>query len=181
MEESGQVTKKARKKKRKSSPRPTRYRGRLKRPGTAEAQRKLWADPEWRAQMTKKRQEQAKRRKAEGSVGRYGVPDGMRKAQADQLNQAASESAKETMSELKQTGVLDGLDPRSEQALETAVKIMRAPGDKKVKLAAARLVLDFTKSKPASKSDITVNKAEEWLAAVAAQNDGDKGETSPDA
>lgn len=118
---------------------------------------------------------------ARGNTRREGIPDGMRKAQAEPLNKAAEESAKETVIQLKNAGAFDGVDPRAEEALTQAVKVMRAPGDKKVKLAAARLVLDFTRSKPASKSDITVNKAEEWLAAVAGSNDGDEGETPKDA
>lgn len=167
-------------KKRKTSPRPTRYRGRLKRPGTAEAQRKLWADPEYRAKMTEKRRAAGEARRGKPGA-REGVPDGMRKAEADALNQAARESAEETVSELKQAGVLDGDDPRAEEALRVTITIMRAPGDKKVKLAAAKQVLEFTKAKPASTTNLKVNKAEEWLAAIAAENDADKGEASSDA
>lgn len=36
------------------------------------------------------------------------------------------------------------------------------------RLAALRTVLEYTKQKPASKQDLTVNKAEDWLAMVAA-------------
>lgn len=127
----------------------------------------------------------AKRRAAgllrRGKPGRFGVPDGMRKKQADPLNQAALQSAKDTMAKLKQAGVIDDADAQAQEALESALTVMRKPGDKKVQLAAARLVLEYTKSKPASKVEATVNKAEEWLAAIAMGNDDDKGEASQDA
>lgn len=178
------ATPKARTKKRKSSPRPQRYtatrtRPRRTNPAVSAAQKALWADPVYREKMMEKRK--AAGIALRGFKSRVGVPDGMRKAEAYPLIEAAKESAKETMSELKQAGVLDGVDPRAEEALETAIKVMRSPGDKKITLAAASLVLTFTKSKPASKSEISVNKAEDWLAAVAGKDGSDAGETTPDA
>ena len=178
------TTPKARKKKRKSSPRPQRYtatrtRPRRTNPAVSAHSKALWADPVWRAMMMEKRKAQGILNK--GFKARQGVPDGMRKAEAYPLVEAAKESAKETMSELKQAGVVDGTDPRAEEALEAAIAVMRSPGDKKVALVAARLVLDFTKSKPASKSEISVNKAEDWLAAVAGKDGSDAGETPSDA
>jgi hypothetical protein len=178
MEKEG-LKKRKRVKKRKTSPRPSRTLGRQKKPGVSEHQKKLWADPEFRAMMMEKRRIQGEKNR--GFAGRFGVPDGMRKKQAEQLNQVAAESAKETMADLKKAGVLNGEDPRSEEALEAAIKVMRKPGDKKVQLAAARLVLDFTKSKPATKTEMTVNKAEEWLKAITEDGAHDDGETSQDA
>ena len=49
------------------------------------------------------------------------------------------------------------------EALRTAVEIMREPGQNRDRLTAARMVLDFTKTKPAAKSEITVGKAEAYL------------------
>ena len=161
------------KKKRKKAVRLTRYRGRLKRPGTAEAMRKQWEDPEYRARMSATRKGYDRRR--------TDIPDGMHRHEAAPLNEAAIKSAKETMSELKKTGALGDLDAKAEEALQSAIEVMRKPGSKQIQLAAARLVLDFTKAKPASKSDITINKAEEWLAMVTAKNDDDKGEAVKDA
>ncbi len=171
--------KKARRKKRKSSPRPSRYRGRLKRPGTSAGLKAHWDDPVWRAQMVEKRKLAGL--KLRGCAARTGVPDGMRKAEAYPLCAAAKESAKETMSELKQSGVLGDLDPRAEEALESAIEVMRKPGSKTVQLSAARLVLEWTKAKPASKSEISVNKAEEWLKAVTEQDGSGTGEAPTDA
>lgn len=57
-------------------------------------------------------------------------------------------------------------DEYQKEALKTAVEVMRIDGQAREKLAAARLVLDFTKSKPATKSDVTISAAEDFLNAV---------------
>lgn len=63
----------------------------------------------------------------------------------------------------KDFGVEDEL---AQEALRTAVIIMREPGQAREKLAAARMILDFTKSKPVAKSEVSVGKAEEFLASL---------------
>lgn len=165
-------------KRRKKSPRPTRYRGRLKKPGVSAALKAKWADPEYRAMMMEKRKAAGEANR--GFSSRFGVPDGMRKAEAMKLREAAIESSKETMAALEKAGVLDDADAQAKEALATTLVIMRAHGDKKVQLAAARQVLEWTKAKPAAKSDITVNKAEEWLKAVSEHAD-DEGDVTADA
>lgn len=166
-------------KRRKRSPRPTRYRGRLKKPGVAEAQKKLWADPEYRAKMMEKRRLAGEARR--GFSGRLGVPDGMRKAEADKLNAQAAESAKQTMADLKQAGVVVGIDAAGEEAMLMTLQIMRAPGDKKVRLAAAKQILEWTRAKPATQSNVTVNAAEEWLKAVAAEEKNEPDRSTEEA
>jgi hypothetical protein len=145
-------------------------------PSASKRLKELWADPEWRARATEQNRRNSVNNKHKGA--RCGVPDGMRKAEATVLWDKAKESAKQTMAELKDAGALT-TDEKANEALETAITLMRSPMKQETRIAAARLVLDFTRSKPASKSDITVNKAEEWLAAVAEQND--EGKTSEDA
>ena len=54
-------------------------------------------------------------------------------------------------------------DEYAVEALKTAVEIMREPAQNRDKLTAARMVLDFTKTKPVSKSEVTVGKAEAFL------------------
>jgi hypothetical protein len=49
------------------------------------------------------------------------------------------------------------------EALKAAVEIMREPGQNRDRLTAARMVLDFTKTKPAAKSEVTIGKAEAFL------------------
>ena len=57
-------------------------------------------------------------------------------------------------------------DQYAKAALETAVEVMRCPGDNRERVAAARLVLDFTKQKPASKSEVALSKAEDFLSSL---------------
>ena len=42
----------------------------------------------------------------------------------------------------------------------------RVPGETRERLAAARLVLDFTKQKPVAKSEVSIGKAEEFLSSL---------------
>lgn len=143
-------------KKLKLYPRALGYKGGVKNPGVAAAQKANWANPEWRATMMEKRRLQ-------------GI---IRKGKTEVLNRAAEESAKETMSQLKKSNVLTDLDAAGELALLATLEVLRKPGDKRTKLAAARQILEWTRAKPAAKSDVTINAAEEWLKAVATQNDG---------
>lgn len=54
------------------------------------------------------------------------------------------------------------------EAIEAAVETMRMDAiSPKDKLTAARLVLDFTMSKPAAQAELTVKKAEDFLAEIA--------------
>ncbi len=56
---------------------------------------------------------------------------------------------------------------RAETAMTYAVSLVKdSKAEDRHRLAAAKLVLEFTKTKPATKSDITVNAAEALLAAI---------------
>lgn len=142
--------------------------------------KELWADPEWREALLKKRAAAIAEDKAANprKHTRYGVPDGMRKADAEKLWDVAREKAKETMSELEKSGVLVDVDAAGQEALEAALGVMRSPMKQETCLAAARLVLDFCKAKPAQKTDLTITKAEEWLAGVMADASKDNDETN---
>lgn len=182
MEAEGLNTKIDGRKTRKKSSRSSGKRG----PASPASKRlkELWADPEWRAKHTEINRRIIRERAERGTDRhRFGVPDGMRKKEAQRRWAKAERSAKKTMAELKETKALDGLDEKAEEALTSAIAVMRSPSNQTVKLAAARLVLDFTKAKPASKSEITLNKAEAWLKQIAADNDADEEDdnTSGDA
>lgn len=128
----------------------------------------LWQDPEYRAKMALRK------------CGRpLGSRDGISKKTRARFWKQARFEATLTMKKLEQAGKLVEADDYAREALHEALVTMRLPGTARDKVAAARLVLDFTMAKPASKSEITVNKAEEWLAAVAEDNDqADKGDAS---
>ena len=66
-------------------------------------------------------------------------------------------------------------DPRAEEALETAVEIMRTPVHNRDRLQAAKLILDFTKVKPVAKSEVTLNNAEAFLSSLL-DDDGEQNE-----
>jgi hypothetical protein len=101
-----------------------------------------------------------------GGTSRAGVPDGWRKADAIRATEEARVSAQETIKIMVEKNLLTD-DEKANEALETAIALMRGPG-LQYKLAAARTVLEYTKAKPASKQDISIQKAEDWLALVTA-------------
>lgn len=130
--------------------------------------KELWADPVWAA-ATREKQRLAMEKRRGLDTGRAGVPDGMRKAEADKLWAAAERSAKRTINKMKQNGVFEAEeDPRAVEALEFNITTMRGKHDIRARLAAAAKVLEYTKSKPVAKSEVTLNKAEDWLAQVSA-------------
>jgi hypothetical protein len=121
--------------------------------------------------------------KATASGGRAGVPDGMTKAEAAPLWAKAREQARKFITIMEDAGEIAGVViPGSEQdmakrALEEAFALAVSPlTQAQVKNAAIRTVLEWTKAKPESKSKLTLDKSEEWLAALAAdmKNDDDK-------
>lgn len=56
---------------------------------------------------------------------------------------------------------------KAEAALREAFVLAIGPSDQKIKIQAINTVLNFTKSKPESKSKLTLDKAEDFLDAVA--------------
>jgi len=127
---------------------------------------KCWADPEWRADLLARRVA----RRPDGQMTTTGMPYGMNLEQFRFFRRQARFEATMVMKKLDKAGVLDDCDEYAREALHTAVETMRMPIPPKDKLSAARLVLDFTKAKPAQKQEITVTKAEEWLEAVTEDN-----------
>jgi hypothetical protein len=162
---------KPRKPKRKTS---SRFKGWFKRPDLAEKMKAKWADPEYREKMKKVHAAIAERRKTDPNCTRAGVPDGMRRRTAKRMWAKAEEAADRFIQMLKDEGDLPqvtvpGTDEgMAEAALKEAFKLAVVPGDQKVRLAAIRTVLDFTKSKPESKSKVTIDTAEDWLKAAEA-------------
>lgn len=107
-----------------------------------------------------------------------GMPRGMTRAIWKRFQKQARFEATLTMKKLDAAGVLDDTDAQSREAIHKGLEIMRnGAASVKDQLAAARLVLDFTKAKPASKTELTVSAAEEWLDAVTqdAVNTGSEG------
>ncbi len=150
-------------KKRKTSPRGTTG---VKKPRNSELKKAQWQDPVYRERMT------AILNANRGNRTR--VPDGMRRAQAKVLWAKAETLAESFIQMLKDEGDLPTVvmpetdEARAEAALKEAVVLAIGPGDNKIKTANIRTVLEWTRAKPESKSKVTVEKAEDWLAAARA-------------
>lgn len=144
--------------------------------------RELYADPVWKAQQLEKMNTARAKALSEDPLRftRQGVPDGMRKKEAEKKMAEAKESAKETVEVLAANGFFKDDESAAKEALEFNISVMRSPYGMRERLAAASKVLEYTKSKPVAKSEVTVNKAEEWLATVAAEIQDDKAEPSGD-
>jgi hypothetical protein len=143
----------------------------VKSPATTERNLRNWADPVYRAEHSARLAAMA------GQGRRYGIPNGMNRRQAKWFWRQARFEATLTMKKLDKAGVLNDADEHAREAIHAALSVMRMEVAQPVRLAAARLVLDFTKAKPAQRTELTVNKAEEWLAQVTEQNEkADKGD-----
>lgn len=116
--------------------------------------------------------EMLKNRKNKG--GRpLGVPDGHSTETIKPIIDKAKEDAKKAVSIMKKQYDIE--DRRAEEALETAVEIMRTPVHNRDRLQAAKLILDFTKVKPVAKSEVVIGNAEAFLSSLL---DDDKGDNS---
>jgi hypothetical protein len=93
-----------------------------------------------------------------------GVPDGYRKETIEPIRREIKAEAKRVVEIMAEKFNIE--DEYAKTALETAVEVMKCPGDNRERVAAARLVLDFTKSKPAAKSEVSISKAEDFLASL---------------
>jgi len=98
-----------------------------------------------------------------------GVPDGMRKEQADALRAKVKKEAEKVVEVMAEKYGVE--DDYAKEALKTAVEVMRMVGETRERLSAARLVLDFTKQKPVAKSEVAVAKAEDFLSSLLTEED----------
>lgn len=54
----------------------------------------------------------------------------------------------------------------AEEALTQVISILREPGHPRDKLAAAKTLLEYTQRKPSTSSELTLNKAEDFLDSI---------------
>jgi|TARA_R110000744_G_scaffold77106_1_gene152370 hypothetical protein len=90
-----------------------------------------------------------------------GTPDGYTLKAITPIRKQAKADAERIVKIMAKENEID--DVYAIEALKTAVEIMREPCQNRDKLMAARMVLDFTKTKPAAKSEVTIGKAEAFL------------------
>lgn len=106
-----------------------------------------------------------------------GVPDGYTRERIEPIRKTIKGEAKRIVHKMSQDYNIE--DEYAKTALETAVEVMRCPGDNRERVAAARLVLDFTKSKPVAKNELAISKAEDFLAGLLTdEDDGQETQSS---
>ncbi|MGT2503913.1 hypothetical protein ACVOMS_30100 [Bradyrhizobium guangxiense] len=166
----------------KGSPRATR--------ATSERLKELWATPEFRERMKQRDQARiatAKRNRAK--FYRYGVPDGMRRAEAERLWAQANELADRFIEVLKEQGripdkehpatateddtifVPDSDEGKAEVALREAFVLAVGPSNPQVKTRAISTVLAFTKSRPGRPATSMLDRPEDFLNMIANSTD----------
>lgn len=133
--------------------------------------RYLWGDPWHRKRMlAKRRREQAKN---PAKYSRYNVPDGMTRKQANKAWAQTKRKVSKFIEMMKDDNILPDViipnsdEAKAEAALRETCLIAFGPGAKPQKLQALRTILEYTKAKPESKSKVTLNKSEDFLAAIA--------------
>ena len=106
-----------------------------------------------------RKQWSTKKRKNPGRP--QGTPDGYTLEAITPIRKQAKADAERIVALMAKDNEID--DVYAVEALKAAVEIMREPGQNRDRLTAARMVLDFTKTKPAAKSEVTIGKAEAFL------------------
>lgn len=113
-----------------------------------------------------------KKQKETGTGRKPGQPDGLTKDEFFAARDKAKAEAKIIVQIMKKENNIES--QYAVEALETAVEIMRMPQAAHNRLSAAKLVLEYTKEKPSTKSEVTVQRAEDFLEAVLKSEDGSK-------
>lgn len=98
-----------------------------------------------------------------------GTPDGYTLEAITPIREQAKKDAERIVAKMTKDNNID--DEYAVEALKAAVEIMREPGQNRDRLTAARMVLDFTKTKPAAKSEVTIGKAEAFLESLLDSDD----------
>jgi hypothetical protein len=108
-----------------------------------------------------------------------GTPDGYTLEAITPIREQAKKDAERIVAIMTKDNQID--DEYAVEALKTAVEIMREPGQTRDRLTAARMVLDFTKTKPASKSEVTIGKAEAFLESLLdSDNEEEQNDDGPE-
>jgi hypothetical protein len=105
-----------------------------------------------------------------------GTPDGYTLEAITPIREQAKKDAERIVTKMTKDNDID--DEYAVEALKAAVEIMREPGQNRDRLTAARMVLDFTKTKPAAKSEVTIGKAEAFLESLLVSDDGEEQDGS---
>lgn len=152
--------------------------------------KELWATPEFREKMKRRDKARIAAAKADpAKFYRYGVPDGMRRAEAEHLWARANELADRFIEGLKAKGELPDLprqvaknsdggifvppsdEGKAEGALREAFVLAVGPSTPRVKAQAINIVLTYTKAKPTGKEALLRDRPEDFLNTLIASGD----------
>lgn len=123
--------------------------------------------PGYREFRSEVARQNAARRKASGgpSNSRLGIPDGMRREEAEAAWARARETAQTQMEALRAAG-LAGEEGRAEEAMLVTLQIMHSPMNQEIRTKAARQILEWTMPKAAIKKTMAVGQAEAFLETI---------------
>lgn len=152
---------------------------------TSSRLKELWATPEFRKKMQHRDQARIAAAKADPTkFYRYGVPDGMRRAEAEHLWARANELADRFIEGLKEKGDIPDIEHpgtatedgtifipetdegKAEVALREAFVLAVGPSSPRVKTRAINTVLSFTMPRPARKTAQMLDQPEAFLDAI---------------
>lgn len=112
-----------------------------------------------------------------GRVGRpKGLQDGVKYSVYKKRLAAAKIFSEKALIAMEETGIWKADNDKAASAMKTAIEVMQSQqGTTQTRLAAAKLILDFTQTKPVVKNETTLKSAEEFLSAlIAEEKDGSK-------
>lgn len=124
-----------------------------------------------RMMQTAEGREQMQKWRIEGGkcADKTSVPAGYTKVMMEDLRHQAQLRAKRMVKKIAEKNDINS--EYAKQALETVAEIMQTPGSDAERLKASRVMLEFTQSKPVAKSEISVSKAEDFLASLVEDDD----------
>lgn len=112
----------------------------------------------------------AKAARAKATIVR-GKPASLTNVEYATLLDRAHKEAKRIMKIMESNGQLPD-DAMAKAAIGAAFDMIGEPLSARDRLSAIRTVLEFTKTKPASKTDVTIKSAEDFLDEIAESDDG---------
>lgn len=103
-----------------------------------------------------------------GRIGRpHGVQDGVRYKDYLKKLEAAKVTADKAITTMAEKKIWVADNATAENAMRNAIEIMESQqGTTQNRLAAARVILEYTQTKPVTKSETTLKTAEEFLASI---------------
>lgn len=152
------------------SPRKTSPKPRKRAPYKAQPNRVI--TPEHRAKM-----QEGRRRAVEAgrcNAGRIkGAPDGIRYKDFLKIKEhVETVYVPKVMKAMAEKKIWVPDNDKAEKAMTAAIGVMELPGDIRTKLQAAKLILEFTQTKPVSKNETTLKNAQQFLQDVLDEENG---------